>query len=157
MYAGHIGIALAATARRPDVPLAALIGASLLPDALVSPLFHTVPAMVALVLITYAVGQRFVGAGLLLAALVLSHFLVDLVMANLRVWPGRDDVEVGLGLYDYPPVEFVLEAAIIVAGWFGWRRSLADPAPDRTRPMLVLLLIAQLAFAVFVSGTANDR
>ena len=157
MYAGHIGIALAATARRPDVPLAALIGASLLPDALAVPFFHTIPAIAVLVVVTYVVGQRLAGAGLLLAALVLSHFLVDLVMANLRVWPGRDDVEVGLGLYDYPPVEFVLEAAVIVAGWFGWRRSLADPTPDRTRPMLVLLLVAQLAFAVLVSGTANDR
>jgi hypothetical protein len=84
MYAGHIGIAIGATARRPDIPLAVLVVASLLPDLLVDPLFHTVPAVVALVVAAYLVGWlRWDGeVAMVLSALVLSHLLVDLLTAT---------------------------------------------------------------------------
>ena len=158
MYAGHIGIAIAATARRPDIPLAVLVVASLLPDLLVHPLFHTVPGVVALVAAACLVGwRRWDGeVAMLLSALVLSHFLVDLLTSHLDVWPGND-LEIGLGLYDVPPLDFALEAAVIIAGWFAWRRSLHLATMQRTRPMLILLLASQAVFAVVVSGTANER
>jgi hypothetical protein len=158
MYAGHVGIAIGATARRPDLPLVVLILASLLPDLLVQPIFHTAPAVAALVVLTYAAARlRWdAGAGALLAALVVSHFLVDLLTSHLRVWP-NSDLEIGLGLYDLPRADFALEAVVIGAGWLAWRHALDRPNPKRTRPMLILLLVCQAAFAIFVSDTANDR
>lgn len=157
MYAGHIGIAIGATARRPDIPLAVLVVASLLPDLLVDPLFHTVPAVVALVAAAYLVGwRRWDGeVAMVLSALVLSHFLVDLLTSDLDVWPGSD-LEIGLGLYDVPVLDFALEATVIIAGWFAWRRSLHAATMQRTRPMLVLLLASQAVFALLVSGTADS-
>ena len=158
MYAGHIGIATGARARRPDVPLALLIVAALLPDLLVHPVFHTVPAVVVLVVAAYVVGLRRWDreVAMVLSALVASHFLVDLLTSNLDVWPGGD-VEIGLGLYDVPLLDFALEGTVIILGWLAWRRSLQGALAQRTRPMLVLLLASQAVFALFVSGTANSR
>jgi hypothetical protein len=158
MYAGPIGIALAATARRPDVPLAALIAASLLPDLFVVPFWHTIPGAAALVLLAFAVGgwrwDR--AAGALLAALVASHFAVDLLTSNLRIWPNRD-AELGLGLYDVPVADFGIEAAVILGGWWLWRRAIAGNNDDVARPMAVLLVATQVVFALFIAGSANDE
>ncbi len=158
MYAGHVGFAIAATARRPDVPVAVYIGASLLPDLVVHPIGHTIPG--ALVL---AIGAGIIAAvrwdaeaSMLIAALVALHFGVDLLTSNLHIFPGTD-VEFGLGLYDLPAVDFVLEAGVIVLVWFAWRRSVPNAAPARTRPMLSLLLLSQLFFSAFIAAGANGR
>lgn len=158
MYAGHIGIAVAATARRPDVPVAAFIGASLLPDLAVHSFAHTAPGVVLLISAAAIVGAaRWDGeVGALLGTLVTLHFAADLVTSNLDVIPGSD-VELGLGLYDLPLADFALEGAVIVLGWIAWRSSLPSRSGRAARPMLTLLLASQAAFAAFVAGTANDR
>lgn len=158
MYAGHIGIAIAATARRPDVPVAAFIGASLLPDLAVHAFAHTVPGVVVLIAVAAILGAVRWDAevGMLLGALVASHFAVDLVTSDLDVLP-RGDVELGLRLYDTPLADFALEGAVIVLGWIAWRSSLPTRSGRSARPMLILLLASQAAFSIFIAGNANDR
>lgn len=158
MYAGHIGVAIAATARRPDVPVAVFIGASLLPDLVVHPIGHTIPGALLLTVVAavMAAVRWDAETAMLIAALVVSHFGVDLLTSNLAVFPGSD-FELGLGLYDFPAVDFVLEAAVIVVGWFAWSRALPRATPARTRPMLILLLVSQMFFSIFISAGANGR
>lgn len=92
---------------------------------------------------------------MLVAALVASHFGVDLLTSNLQAFPGRD-ARIGLGLYDFPPIDFVLEAGVIVVGWVAWRCSLPLTPPAKTRPMLMLLLVSQAFFSTFISAGANN-
>jgi len=156
MFAGHVAIAVGATQRRLDVPLWALIAASLAPDLMVFPLWHTAPFTLVLVVAAFVAGaiawDR--DAGLLLALLVVSHYAVDLLTSDLNVWP-NSGVEVGLGLYDLPALDFVLEGLLIVGGWLLWRRAVAADG-ESSRSMLLVLLVSQAMFDLFVSSSAND-
>lgn len=155
MYAGHLGLGLAASGRRPDVPLGAFLVASVAPDLLVASTFHTIPAVLLLTLAGYALGRwRFDHeVGLLLALLVGLHVAVDLVTSELALWPNGPGL--GLRLYDVPAADFVLEAATVAGGWWLWRRSVPPTDRERSPSMLTLLLACQLVFAVFIASGAN--
>ena len=156
MYAGHLGLALVETGRRPDLPLWPLVAASLAPDLMVVPLWHTIPFAAALVALAYVGGSAAWdrGAGAVLALLVASHIGADLLTSELHVWP-NSGTQVGLALYDVPAVDLLLEGAAIAAGWLVWRRAVRADA-DSSRTMLVLLLVSQVLFDVFVSAGANE-
>lgn len=155
MFAGHVGVALAATQQRPDIPLAALVAASLAPNVLVFPIFHTVPAVAVMLVAATAAGRVLWdrAAGVLLAVLVVSHFATDLITSELLIWPNRE-TEVGLRIYDVPVIDFALEAAVILIGWSLWRRAIDAPA-RHARTMVLVLLGSQAVFAAFVAPGAN--
>lgn len=154
MYAGHMGVALAAT-RRVDLPLSWLLVASIVPDLLPAPLFHTAPAVALVAAGAYGAGRARWSArgGEVLAALVVLHFAFDLLTSSLLLWP--DGPSFGLRVYDRPLADFGLEGAIVAFGWWQWRRSVPEQQQSRSLSMLLLLLGIQTFFSAFLSGTAN--
>ena len=156
MYAGHFGIALAVRARDPSLPLAWLLVASVAPDLLVLSVFHTAPAIAVVATVAFIVGRlKFsTRSGLLLGALVVAHFVADLLTSALAIWPNGP--EAGLRWYDRPLLDFIIEAGVIAVGWSLWRRSLPHDGHSRALRMLMLFVLAQAAFSVFIAGGAND-
>ncbi len=155
MYVGHLGLGLVAKSRRPDVPLGVFLIASVTTDLLYFSLFHTLPLVALTTAALFLAGAiRFDRhVGLLLAALVVAHLGVDLLTSGIALWPNGS--ERGFRLYDTPLADFILEAPVIVAGWWVWRRTLPDTRDRAANSMLVLLLVSQALFDAFVAGTAN--
>ncbi|MFP2928216.1 hypothetical protein ACLESO_24060 [Pyxidicoccus sp. 3LG] len=162
MYLGHLGVALAAKRLGPGVPLVWLCVATVfldLVDVVVDLLgldnaftawSHTLMAALAWSALVGAVGwlRQGLAAGLLLGAAALSHLPTDYVTSHLWLWP--DGPRVGLKLYSHPLLDFAVEAAVILAGWWLYRGTLSPRA--RTGPfawgILVLLLAFQVVFGV---------
>jgi hypothetical protein len=127
---GHLGLAAAANATRRDSTLIVLLGASMAPD-LVDALFvvagscnphglysHTVPAAALIAAVTGAAAflltnQR--ATGLLAAVLVLAHLPLDFVTGQKLFWPGGEMH--GLRVYDWPLLDFAVEATFAALGW----------------------------------------
>jgi hypothetical protein len=154
---GHLGVALAARAARPTLPLWASALAAILPDAVDSlaptPLApwlahttHTLPGAVGWAAAAALLTSRFVGTrrGLLIGLVTLSHVLTDLATSRLNAWPGGP--EVGLHLYRFRAADFALEAVVIVGGWLLYRRTLPAPRAWPATVMLAVLLGLQAAF-----------
>jgi len=133
---GHLGVAAAARSRWPVVPLLWLLVASVAPDVLdlayaavgfCSPdglYSHTLPAagLTAAVLgglAFLATGSR--AAGLVVGAMVLAHLPLDLVTGYKPYWPGG--LPLGLRLYDWPWLDFLVEVPLVLGGWWLLRRS----------------------------------
>ncbi len=160
MFIGHTAVALAAKRARPSVPLTALIAATYGPDVIEITLLalwrwarmpasfgsHSIPAVVlgaAFVGVAYWVWRRDAAGSALLTSTYASHWVADLFTGTRKpTWVGGPSL--GLELYDYPPIDFVIEAALFLAAWF-----LLWPARDRRRrrrairvvlPITVLLL-----------------
>lgn len=140
MIVGHVGVAAAARSgwRRTSLPwllvacvapdlvdVALAIGRVCNPYGLYS---HTVPAAA---LLAAVLG----GAALLVtdsratavatALMVLLHLPLDLVTGHKIFWPGGPMM--GLGVYRHPLLDFVIEAPILIAGWWLLRRSRSGP------------------------------
>lgn len=167
MYAGHLGVALAAKGLRREEPLAVLVVASIATDLVVSGLAlggvglpvilnpHSIPGTLALCLafgaIVFAItrsGQRAVFVGLV----VVFHTLADYVTSSLPSWPGGP--QFGLYLYRFPIVDLVIECAVIFAGWWVYRRGLAAKARNSwaTWAILAVLLACQALFVDILVG-----
>jgi hypothetical protein len=163
MYIGHVGAALAAKRARTSIGLFALLVATYTPDWVDSALClagvynperlisHTVPAvgLFALVgFVLYGLKTRDWAAALILAALILSHMVLDWITGYKPLWPGGPMI--GLSLYDRPVVDFIAEGVVIVIGGVLYGQTL----PPRRRPwidvsiMLGALLALQLAIDV---------
>lgn len=158
MYVGHVGVALGVRGRTGALPLWLLVlaaqgcdwGDALLeaawglrgPDA--APYTHSLPAVVAgallPALLATAIGCS-AGATLLAAGVYLSHWPLDLVTGLKPTWSGGPIL--GLDLYSRPWWDLPLEAAVIVGGWWLYRRAL--PLTARQRPVLLILLATLLA------------
>ena len=164
MYCGHIGIGLLARgmsartgARVIAPPLWLLLIATFGPDWWETALIlchvretamwsHSLPAVVVGSGVAYGAGVitcRSRAAGAWAAGLYTSHLLMDYITGKKPTWPGGP--RIGLGLYDYPFLDFALEAAVITGGILLYRQSLA--APSRPRPilwgLLALLVVLQ--------------
>jgi hypothetical protein len=137
---GHLGVAAAARARWPAVPLLWLLPVCIAPDLLdvgyalvgiCSPYglySHTIPAaaLIAAVLggaAFLATGSR--PAGLLTAGVVLAHLPLDFVTGLKLFWPGGELL--GLHLYQRPLLDFLIEAPVLLGGWWLLRRSGRGP------------------------------
>ncbi|MCP3136663.1 hypothetical protein [Pyxidicoccus xibeiensis] len=158
MYLGHVGVALASRRLGPGVPLAWLCTATVFLDFVdvavdvagldnaFTAWSHTLLAAVGWSVLVGALGWLGRGrtVGLLLGALVLSHVLTDYVTSHLWLW--RDGPRVGLKLYAWPWLDFGVEAAVIVAGWWLYRGSLSSGA--RRSPFVWCGLLWLLAFQV---------
>lgn len=167
MYAGHVGLALGTHGFRRTVPLGLLIIASQLPDwtdagfclAGIRPSVpglysHSLPAIAILAaiaaIVTYSV-QRDAKGMVLVAAIVVTHVLVDYLTGIKPTWPGGPTI--GLLLYRNPSVDFLLEAVFVMVGWLIYRRSLPQNRRSSWPAFGILgaLLALQLAADIFMS------
>jgi len=173
VYVGHVGIALALRASRDAPPLWLLALAAQGPDWIdlawdatggswANPAWtaHGFPLLAAGTLLTAiaAAGMARGGrarparAATIGAAAYASHWAADWFTGHKPTWPGRPLV--GLGWYDRPALDLALEAAVVVAGWWLWRRRL-PPGPRRDAmawALLATLLALQLAADVVMAG-----
>lgn len=169
MYGGHVGIALAGKGFRRTLPFWLLIVATQVPDwtdaavctaGISSPqsemLSHSLPAiavLAAVLSLVYYAGRRDAAGSALIACVVVSHALVDYLTGIKPTWPGGPTI--GLHLYQRPAIDFVIEGAVILAGWMIYRRSLPDdrrssaPAILLLVSVLLLQLAASASFALF--------
>ena len=163
MIVGHLGIAGAVHAGRRDSSLVWLLGAAMAPDV-VDALFvlagscnpfglysHTLPAAVLIAAVTGALAYFATGTrvtGVLSALLVLAHLPPDYLTGHKLFWPGGELM--GLGLYDYPLIDFVLEALIAAGGW--WLVRSRPSAPRWTTGWLALAALLVLQGTLDVAG-----
>ena len=143
MYIGHVGIALAAKRARPGIGLLVLLVATYAPDwvdaglcvaGAYNPdgvLSHSIPAVAVLALLAFAlygIRSRDWTAAAIIAAVIVSHMLLDWITGHKPTWPGG--TMIGLGLYSRPLVDFAIEGALIAVGAVLYGRTL----PARQRP-----------------------
>jgi membrane-bound metal-dependent hydrolase YbcI (DUF457 family) len=163
MYVGHVGAALAAKRFRQSIGLALLVVATYAPDWVdaglclagksnpMEMLSHSIPAVAFLAFVAmagYGIFTHDWRGGAVLAALVVSHMLLDWITGNKPTWPGGPTI--GLQLYSHPIADFVAEAVVIGIGGVLYARTLAP----RKRlwvdvsMMLGALLLIQLAIDI---------
>jgi hypothetical protein len=156
VIAGHLGIAGAVHAGRRDSSLAWLLGAAMAPD-IVDALFvvagscnpfglysHTLPAAALIATVTGAIAYFATGTrvtGVLSALLVVAHLPPDYVTGHKLFWPGGELM--GLGLYERPVLDFVLEALMAAGGWWLVRSRGSAPRWATGWLALVALLVLQ--------------
>ena len=157
MYIGHVGIALAAKRLRPGIGLLALLVATYAPDWIDAGLCvagaynpdgvlsHSIPAVAVLALLgftLYGIRSRDWTAAAIVAAVIVSHMLLDWITGTKPTWPGG--TMIGLGLYSRPIVDFVVEGALIAAGAVLYGRTL----PPRERPWRDVAIMAGALFVL---------
>lgn len=160
MYMGHLGIALGARAARPSVPLWSLICAALLPDLAnavwnLTPvgdrndlLSHSIPAVLILGAVAWLLNdlaRRDWRGGALLGALVISHLLADYITSREAAWQGGPVL--GAHLYLHHRWDFIVEGAVIIAGWALYRTSLLPT--ERVAWPLYTMLVVLLGFQFY--------
>jgi membrane-bound metal-dependent hydrolase YbcI (DUF457 family) len=180
LVAGHFGFAAGVKALEPQVPLWALMLATVWLDVVFAPLLvagvetidnvpgtsggygnsiihadwtHSLVGALVLAAAFGLVAARPWGrrAGVVLGAVVFSHWLLDLIVhrADLPILPGNagDLPRLGFGLWKVPAVSILVELALVVAGaWLYWRAAVRASAGDARRANLLagLLLVAGL-------------
>lgn len=172
MFLGHFGVALAAKRVAPQASLGGLFLAAQLIDlawptllllglervaitpgaTAVTPLtFLHYPwthsllgvagwaLLAAVVVLLCRAGTRL---ALLVAALVLSHWLLDLLThaPDLLLWPGGTQAY-GLGLWGSLPGTMAVEGAIFAAGLWAYRAATGGRPPGRSLSVLLALLV----------------
>ncbi len=170
MYLGHVGIALGAKGMRRDIALIVLLVATYAPDwvdaglcvvgaydprGMVSHSFPAVALLGAIALAAYHFRTRDLAGSLIVAGVVVSHALLDLVTGYKPTWPGGPTI--GLGLYRLPLADLVVEGVVIVIGVAAYHRTL----PARSRPwidvamMLGALLVMQTTITMIRALTVS--
>jgi len=143
MYIGHVGAALAAKRARASIGLLVLLLATYTPDWVGTGLClagqynpngilsHSIPAILLFAVAGFAVygalTRDWAGA-LLVAAVICSHYLLDLITGYKPTWGGGPMI--GLRLYDRPILDFIAEGAVILTGAILYGKTL----PPRDRP-----------------------
>lgn len=172
MYTGHLGFALGAYSFRRTIPLWLILIGAQLPDWLDAGLCiadanrgpyglytHGIAAVslgaVACGLVALVLTRDLVGA-LIVASVVLSHYLLDYLTGLKPTWRGGPVI--GLDLYARPVIDLVLETITVVVGWLLYRRTF----PERVRndgmvyatlfALIALQLLAGLTFALNLGG-----
>jgi hypothetical protein len=164
MNAGHYGLAAIVKAREPQVPLWALMLSTQLLDVGFLVLFaagiegfqalpgtaggygtfifsadytHSLAGALAISGTAAAAAGRAWGrrSGLLIGAVVFSHWLLDLLVhhADLPILPGNlgNLPRLGLGLWAFPAVSIFMELALILAGAYLYYRAASRHAALR--------------------------
>jgi hypothetical protein len=159
VYVGHAGAALAARRARRSVGLLVLLVATYVPDwvdtglclsgrfSASEMLSHSIPAVLLFALVgfgIYAATTRDHTGALVVAAVILSHMLLDWITGDKPTWPGGP--RIGLQLYASPIADFVVEGVVLAVGSLLYAQTL----PPREKPwmdaavMLGALLVLQL-------------
>lgn len=163
MVTGHLSTAYLARAKFPRSEIVALLVASILPDLadFVLPqgnqcrvqcglYTHAFPAILVLAAaasgLAWAIWHRRETA-LLVAVLVILHVLFDLLTGFKPFWPGGPPV--GLAWYRFHKLDFVVESAMVIAGWIVLRRTKGAPRLAITYPALLTLIALQAAFDAY--------
>lgn len=170
MYIGHVGAALAAKRARRSMGLLALLVATYVPDWVDAGLCltgsfrssemlsHSIPAVALFALVgfvTYGLVSGDWKGGAILAAVIVSHMLLDWITGIKPSWPGGPTI--GLNVYDHPLLDFVAEGLVIAVGGLLYAPTL----PPRRRAwtdislMLGALFVMQLGIdlgAVFLKS-----
>ncbi|MFJ9783739.1 permease [Amycolatopsis sp. NPDC101161] len=161
MIAGHFGLAAAVKAGRPAIPVWTLMLATAWLDVVFVPLYlsgietvdgtgygggvihadytHSLVGALVLAALFGAVASRWLGreTGLILGAVVFSHWLLDLVVhrADLPILPGNagDLPTFGFGLWRLPAVSAVVELLMLAIGIGLYWRAAAKRDPKRAR------------------------
>ncbi len=170
MIIGHFGLALGARAVDRDAPLPWLVAAAVAPDVLdvalaaggvcnsMGEYTHTLAGIAATALVLGAAATwstRRGRTGLIVAALVVSHLLVDYITGLKPLWIGGPLI--GLDLYRWPWADFLIETPLIVAGWWAARRWGKVPRWVGSRLMLGAMLLAQLGADATNRGGDSDQ
>ena len=160
MYIGHVGVALAARRARRNVGLLVLLIATYTPDWVDtglclagrynpdSVLSHSIPAVLLFALVgflAYGAATRDWTGSLVIACVIASHFVLDLITGYKPTWPGGPMI--GLRLYDRPLLDFLAEGVVIFIGALLYARTL----PRRERPWADLALMAGSLLALQLS------
>lgn len=159
MYVGHVGVALGAKRFAPSVALGTLVFATYLPDWIdaalcvtgryhdAQMLSHSVPAALILSVLAGAsvFGQGDRGAFFIVAAIVISHVLLDYITGIKPTWPGGPSI--GLQVYGRPIMDFAVESIVIIGGWILYKRTLpsSNGSWNLSTVMLAVLLFMQAA------------
>jgi hypothetical protein len=160
VYAGHAGIGLFATSRRPRVSIALLVPVAFAPDWIqwmLATLGVTRNSSISIShsLVSIVVGATAVAAGYWAvsrsnagAAIVwltyLSHWPADFITGVKPIWPGGRGF--GLNLYQYPVIDAVIESLLVIACWVAYRRSL--PVDGTARRMSWLIPVGLVALHI---------
>ncbi|UVI33177.1 permease [Paenibacillus spongiae] len=181
MFAGHFGLAAAVKSKSPEVPLWALVVSTQLLDVFFVPLFllkvettegsgyggliihadytHSLVGALLLAVLAGLLSGRIWGkrGGRIVAALVFSHWLLDLIVhrADMPILPGNIGSLplLGFGVWEHSYVSIALEAALIGTGLFLYTRSLLRTSKNKGWAigsgtvmgiLLVLSLVADL-------------
>ena len=182
MFIGHFGVALAAKKVAPRPSLGTLTLAALLVDGIwpvflllgwekveihpgitaVSPLdfvsypyTHSLVAgafWAALLAGAYYVARRDRGGALWLAALVLSHWILDFISHGPDMPVGLSGPTVGLGLWYSVPATLVAEYGLLALG--AWAYASATRPRDRTGTWALWIYVATLA-AIYAASVAG--
>lgn len=163
MYMGHLGIGLGARRVAPDIPLWLLLVAALLPDSVdaIGGLTgrahwfqihsHTL-AGIALGAVAIGAAAWLIARSLLAAfagaLLVISHLLADFVTSRIQLWSNGPIV--GLAVYNHHPLDFCVEGAVVIIGWWIYRGTL--PREKRYHWALLAMLPALLGFQFLLDG-----
>jgi len=179
MFAGHVGAGLAIAGCEPRINAGWLVFAALwldvvlwilvlagvetvvlpvapnsLPPSFVFPYSHGLLASIAwsalaAAAVGWAAQATRARAALLMAAAVISHWLLDVVVHRPEMpLAGSDSMPLGLGLWDRLPLALGLEAALLIAGALFYARR-AGLAPTRRRGILA---VAALSLGITVAG-----
>jgi membrane-bound metal-dependent hydrolase YbcI (DUF457 family) len=175
MIAGHFGFAAGVKGREQQVPLWALMLATVWLDIVFAPLLaagvetienvpgtsggygkaiihadwtHSLVGALVLAALFGLVAARPWGrrAGIVLGAVVFSHWLLDLVVhrGDLPILPGNagDLPRLGFGLWKLPAASILVELALVVGGaWLYWRAAVQTSTGDTRRAHLLGLLV----------------
>jgi membrane-bound metal-dependent hydrolase YbcI (DUF457 family) len=183
MVTGHFGLAAAVKASERFVPLWALMLATVWLDVLFLPLFaadvetiddapgtdggygesiihadytHSLVGALAIACVTGWLVQRWWGrrGGVVIGAVVFSHWLLDLVVHrdDLAILPANaGDIRVGFGLWESLVAALVVEVAILTVGaYLYWRagtraeRAARETSPGRATLVTALILLSGL-------------
>ena len=155
MIVGHLGVAAGLVRWRPRASPGWIVAATFAPDVLdvgyaaagvCSPYglySHTLPAAllcgVALAGGAWLLGRR--DTALILPVAVLLHLPPDFVTGHKLLWPGGELH--GLRLYDHRLADFLLESALVAAGWLLLRDRVSALARARVAQGALMLVAAQ--------------
>ena len=110
-------------------------------------LTHAFPAVLVLaaaaMALSWAIWHRR-ATSLLVGALVVLHVLFDLFTGFKPYWPGGPPI--GLGLFRFQLLDFVVESLMVVAAWVVLRRTPNAPRVAVSYPALFVLIAVQAAF-----------
>ena len=188
MVTGHFGLAAGVKARERFVPLWALMLATVWLDVLFIPLLaagvetiddapgtdggygnviihadytHSLVGAALIALVTGWLATRWWGrrGGIVIGAVVFSHWLLDLIVhrADMPILPGDvGDIRVGFGLWEVEWASIALEAALLLVGAFlYWRAATATERAAGLRPARASVVTALIVLSGLVVLTLD--